>query len=97
MKKWTQNFLLAASALTSLALTAAEPSQQPPQQDPHAGIMGIYFGGFGGWIFPYEVSVIQRGTAFYSDLAGGPLSVEAKGHAGPRTKGFGGVLSAMNG
>ncbi len=93
MKKWIQHSLIAASALTCIALTADEPSQQQQQQqqDPHAGIIGIYFGGFGGWIFPYDVSVTQRGTAFYSEAYGGPLDVQAKGHADGHTKGFGGV------
>jgi opacity protein-like surface antigen len=53
--------------------------------------MGIYFGGFGGWVFPYSVPVSQSGTAFYTEGAGGPLAVEATGNAHGRTKGFGGV------
>ena len=33
----------------------------------------------------------QSGTAFYSDAAGGPLAVEARGTAEGRTRGFGGA------
>ncbi len=52
--------------------------------------MGVYFGGFGGWLFPYNVNAIQRGTAFYTEDAGGPLDVEATGTAISSTEGFGG-------
>ncbi|MES2121848.1 MAG: outer membrane beta-barrel protein [Chlamydiota bacterium] len=91
MNKWIQNSLIAACTLACLSLTAEEPAQQQQQQDPHAGIMGIYFGGFGGWIFPYNVSVAQHGTVFFPEANGGALAVDAKGHAHGRTKGFGGV------
>lgn len=93
MNKWIQHSLMAACTLASLTLTAGETTQQQQQQqqDPHAGIIGFYFGGFGGWIFPYNISVDQRGTAFYTEAEGGPLAVDAKGKAPGRTKGFGGA------
>ncbi len=93
MSRWIPGSLIAACALTCSTLVA-EHSTKAEQQQPDASkseMIGIYFGGFGGWIFPYNVSVTQRGTAFYSDAAGGPLDVEAKGKAWGRTKGFGGA------
>lgn len=87
MNRWIQNSLIAASLLPGLALTAQEPVQQQPDSE----LMGIYFGGFGGWICPYNLTVTQRGTAFFSESLGGPLDVAAKGTSHGRTKGFGGL------
>lgn len=88
MNRWIQSSLMLACMLPSLALIAKEPAQQ---QEPSSEPMGIYFGGFGGWIFPYNLTVTQMGTAFYSDADGGALDVRAKGTAHGRTKGFGGL------
>jgi opacity protein-like surface antigen len=74
--------------LPSLALTAEEP---PEQQECCCTPTSIYFGGFGGWIFPYNVTVTQMGTAFFTEASGGPLPVAAKGTASGRTKGVGGL------
>ena len=90
MNKWIQNCLVAATMLPCLSLMAAnQPTGQ--QQKPDSDNYGIYFGGFGGVIFPYNVTVTQRGTAFYTEAEGGPLAVEATGHAKAQTKGFGGA------
>ncbi len=86
MSRWVQNSLIAASILSCTALTAQD---QQPKND--SEIMGIYFGGFGGWIFPYDLTVTQVGTAFFPESSGGPLDVAAKGKAHGRTKGFGGL------
>ena len=83
-----QRFLVIASMLPSLALLAQETVQQ---QEPSSDPMGIYFGGFGGWVFPNNVTVTQMGTAFFPDASGGPLSVMAKGTSHGNTKGFGGL------
>lgn len=87
MKRRVQNFLLAAVMLPCLSLAAQEPPQeQKTDSDP----IGIYFGGFGGWVFPYDVTITQRGTAFHADFEGGPLPVEAPGTATSSTNGLGG-------
>lgn len=88
MNRWIQNSLFAASTLTCLTLTAEEPAQQ---QQPRSDAIGIYFGGFGGWIFPDNISVTQKGTIFFTEAEGGPLAVDAKGHAHGSTQGFGGA------
>lgn len=88
MNRWIQSSLVAAFMLSSLTLTAQElDQQQKPDSDP----IGVYFGGFGGWIFPKNLTVTQVGTAFYSESSGGPLDVAAKGTSAGRTKGFGGL------
>ncbi|MBP9841089.1 MAG: outer membrane beta-barrel protein [Simkaniaceae bacterium] len=87
MRKWIPKSLIAALILPCFALTAQESDQQQTPSDP----MGIYFGGFGGWIYPYHVTVTQVGTAFFTEGAGGPLDVAAKGTSHGNTKGFGGV------
>lgn len=90
MSRWIQGFLIAACALTSSVLTAKQ-STADEEEEESSDMIGVYFGGFGGWIFPYSVSVTQRGTAFYKDSAGGPLDVEAHGSAQGKTKGIGGA------
>ncbi len=88
MKKRIQTFLIAAFMLPCLSLMSQEPVQQ---KETDSNLMGIYFGGFGGWIFPDNLTVTQMGTAFFSEATGGPLSVIAEGTAPGRTKGFGGL------
>ena len=88
MNRWVRSSLIAAAILPCLGLMAQEPIQQKETtSDP----MGIYFGGFGGWIYPYSLTVTQMGTAFFPEDSGGPLSVIAEGTAPSRTKGFGGL------
>ena len=88
MNTWITKFFIAASMLPSLFLIASE---QAPQENPSSDPLGIYFGGFGGWTFPNNVTVTQMGTAFFPEISGGPLDVMAKGTAHGRTKGFGGL------
>lgn len=87
MNRWIRNALIAASIPACAALTAQNEQQQNLDSDP----IGIYFGGFGGWIFPYDLTVTQVGTAFFSDASGGPLAVSATGTSSGRVKGFGGL------
>jgi opacity protein-like surface antigen len=85
MNRWIPHSLIAASMLSCVALKAEE--QQPTNSD----LMGIYFGGFGGLVFPYDLTVTQLGTAFFTEASGGPLAVSAKGTSHGKTKGFGGL------
>jgi opacity protein-like surface antigen len=87
MKKWIQNTLIAAIA-PCLALTAQTTG---PDQNLACDSTALYFGGFGGSVFPYDVTVTQMGTVFLSEFAGGALDVTAKGTAPGRTRGFGGL------
>lgn len=80
--------LIAASVVSSLHLQA-QPTD--PKTKPNSNLLGIYVGGFGGWIFPYSLSASQRGVSFLSEADGGPLCVVANGTMSGRTKGFGGL------
>jgi len=80
--------LTTAFLLSSIALSSQE-TEQEQKSDPN--LIGIYFGGFGGLIFPYDLKISQVGTAFYSESSGGPLDVYAQGTSSGRTKGFGGL------
>jgi len=52
----------------------------------------LYFGGFGGGIYSDDSKMSQMGTALFSEVTdGGPLAVEARGHAKKNGTGFGGV------
>lgn len=51
----------------------------------------FYIGGFGGELFSDSTCLIQRGTAFFTEAQGGPLAVDARGHARKESTGFGGV------
>ncbi len=82
-----RKFLVIVCTLGCLTLIADERVQQKSSSD----LLGIYFGGFGGWIFPYSLNASQRGTAFFPDFAGGPLHVNAKGRVHSGTTGFGGL------
>lgn len=88
MSRWIQRALAVASMLPALTLIADQTVQQ---QEPSCDPIGIYLGGFGGWVFPGNVTVTQMGTAFFPDTSGGPLSVMAKGTSHGNTKGFGGL------
>jgi opacity protein-like surface antigen len=88
MSNFIRKFLMVASVLPCVSLVAQSATVT---QKNDSDIMGIYIGGFGGWIFPYELTVSQVGTAFFSESSGGPLDVQAKGTADGRTKGFGGL------
>lgn len=53
----------------------------------------FYIGAYGGGIFSDSTHVSQLGTAFFPqiDLGGGPLAVNARGHAKSTSAGFGGA------
>ena len=87
MNKWLQKILMSAFIMPSLTLMAQASEQQQTNSDP----MGIYFGGFGGWVYPYNVTVIQMGTVLPSEAVGGALNVAATGTAHGKIKGFGGA------
>ncbi len=88
MNTWIQNFLIVASLHSTLNLMGGELN---PSENINSNPTGFYFGGFGGWVYPSDVSVTQMGTAFFSESIGGPLSVTATGTAPGKTKGFGGL------
>ena len=63
----------------------------------HAGVMGpaltsvpgaIYFGVFGGGGSSNKIDISQYGTAFYTELNGGPLAVNAFGQTNSRSAGL---------
>jgi opacity protein-like surface antigen len=88
MTRWIQNSLIAVLMLPcSILMTQKTDQQQKLDSNP----IGIYFGGFGGWIDPYDLTVTQMGTAFFSEDSGGALAVNAKGTAPGKIKGFGGL------
>ncbi len=87
MNRWLHNFLIAVCTLPGLSLMAQKPN--PPQKP--SELMGIYFGGFGGWIVPCNLTLTQMGTAFFSEGSGGPLAVMATGSSPGNTKVFGGL------
>lgn len=51
----------------------------------------LYIGGFGGGLYSNSSRVVQTGTAFFTEAEGGPLAVNAHGHAKKKSTGFGGV------
>jgi len=51
----------------------------------------MYVGVFGGGIYSNSTQVSQMGTALFLEAEGGPLAVEARGHAKGSGSGFGGV------
>jgi|GEM_PF-791075 len=56
------------------------------------GCNRLYIGGFGGELFSNSTRISQRGTAFFEEAVGGPLDVDARGHARKKKDvGFGGV------
>lgn len=51
----------------------------------------IYIGAFGGETFSNSSKLTQTGTAFFQEASGGPLAIDARGHSGRNSSGFGGV------
>jgi opacity protein-like surface antigen len=49
---------------------------------------GVYVGVFGGGGYMGSTDIAQRGTAYFLELDGGPLAVDAKGNAGSGGVGF---------
>ncbi len=88
MNRWIQKFLIIGSIVPYLSLMGSEPTKiEKSDSNP----IGFYFGGFGGWVYPSDVTVTQMGTVFFPEGSGGPLSVTATGTAPGNTKGFGGL------
>jgi opacity protein-like surface antigen len=71
-------------------INAAQAYDSSPKKKQDDKPMGIYFGGFGGGGF-FSADVAQKGTAFFSQDAGGPLSVNAVGDTNASWFGFGGL------
>jgi hypothetical protein len=87
MNRSLYHFFIAALMLPFLAFS----SQKNGQHQHEFNTIGIYFGGFGGWLFPYDATVMQLGTAFFIQEQGGPLAVTATGKAPGQTRGVGGL------
>lgn len=51
----------------------------------------LYIGVFGGQLFSDSTKFIQSGTAFFTEAQGGPLAVDARGHAKKNSIGYGGI------
>jgi opacity protein-like surface antigen len=51
----------------------------------------LYLGAFGGGIYSDGFTISQMGTALFPEAVGGPLAVEARGHAKKNSAGFGGL------
>lgn len=51
----------------------------------------FYVGVFGGINYSSNIRLRQTGVAFFTEAEGGPLSVDARGHARKRSDGFGGI------
>lgn len=85
-KKW---HLSALSAL--LILSATHSSLMAWESYDSCACNRFYIGGFGGGIYSNSTRMSQMGTAFFTEAAGGPLAVYAKGHTKKRSTGFGGA------
>lgn len=51
----------------------------------------FYIGAFGGGNYSNATRIRQTGTAFFTEAQGGPLAVDARGHARKTSSGFGGA------
>lgn len=51
----------------------------------------MYIGGFGGGLYSNKTNITQMGTAYFLEAEGGPLAIDARGHAKDTSSGFGGV------
>lgn len=51
----------------------------------------MYVGAFGGGIYSNDTHVSQQGTIFFLEAQGGPLAVNARGHAKENSSGLGGA------
>lgn len=51
----------------------------------------MYIGAFGGGLYSDSTKVTQLGTAFFTEAAGGPLAVDARGRTKKSSTGFGGI------
>lgn len=88
--------LLSALFLNTMtsSLIAGENSQkgENTQKSKHPRNCNRYYiGAFGGGIYSNSSKLSQMGTALFSEAEGGPLAVEARGHAKKTATGFGGV------
>lgn len=76
---------LAIIASFVAAPAVAADRQLPGQAAP---ARGVYVGAFGGGGFSTATDVTQLGTAFFPEVAGGPLAVNARGRTGSDGVGF---------
>jgi opacity protein-like surface antigen len=77
-------FKLTLAVIVSFVAAPAVAAEQA------APARGVYFGGFGGGGFSTATDVSQLGTAFFAEMMGGPLAVNAKGRTDSGSAGFGG-------
>jgi opacity protein-like surface antigen len=71
-----------------MACIACSVAVQAASADDAGLNRGVYIGVFGGGGYGGSTDVTQRGTAFFLEIAGGPLAVDAKGSAGGKGVGF---------
>lgn len=86
----TKKRLLAVLTLLSLNAMSSSLFAMSDCCDPcDSGRM--YIGAFGGGIYSESSRTNQLGTAFFTEAEGGPLAVNARGHTGTTSAGFGGI------
>jgi opacity protein-like surface antigen len=71
--------------LATVACLVAVPAAAQDVMSPGRGTYASIFGGGG---FGSDIGVTQRGTAYFLEIAGGPLAVNATGKAGSTGVGF---------
>ncbi len=89
-------FIFAIATLSSVNAASWDCCEEPALNEPsysfeQPSCNRFYIGGFGGGIYSKSSKIQQYGTAFFTEAAGGPLSVIAKGHLNKISTGFGGV------
>lgn len=77
--------------LISLAIICADANAACCKQSMLSGYSGFYVGAFGGRTNASHPAVKQTGVALFRDAVGGPLFVDARGHAKGATIGFWGL------
>ncbi len=92
--------LLALLSLTGASSLTAQDYYYPQMQDDCcysyqdcclASCNRFYIGGFGGALYSDSTRMVQLGTAFFTEAAGGPMAIDASGNSGRNSAGFGGV------
>lgn len=73
------------------SLMAWDGCEQPWQCCEQPSCNRLYIGAFGGGIYSTNDKITQYGTAFFTEAAGGPLSVIAEGHLNKTSSWFGGA------
>lgn len=80
-----------SALLALLALNTADSSLSAWDCCEQPSCNRFYIGGFGGGLYSSSPKMIQTGTAFFTEDEGGPLAVNAPGHARKNSSGFGGA------